>query len=46
MRSQAEPEMTHVLLRDADAKALVDALRKPRNETARELRAGLKKVLK
>lgn len=46
MRSQAQPEMTHVLLSDRDVEALIEALRKPKNEAARDLRRDLKKVLR
>lgn len=46
LRSQAEPDLTHALLTERDVRELVEALRKPRNETAKALRAELKKVLK
>lgn len=46
LRSQAEPDLTHVLFSKSDVRELVEALRKPHNETAKALRAELKKVLK
>lgn len=46
LRSQAEPELTHVLLTNKDAEELVAALRKTKNKTGAILRSKLKKVLK
>lgn len=45
-RSQAQPELTHVLLTDKDAEAVVSALRGTKNETAKALRKKLRKVLR
>lgn len=44
MRSQAQEEMVHVLLTNRDVAEILEALRKTKNETARRLRAELKKV--
>lgn len=45
LRSQAQPELIHVLLEEREAAELVNALRKSKSHTAEMLRKDLKKVL-
>lgn len=45
MRSNAQPELIHMVLTDSDAQELREALRKEKSPLAKEVRKCLKKLL-
>lgn len=44
VRSKAQPELVHAVFLDKEVDELLDALKKPKNETAAILRRALKKA--